>query len=233
MSSWARPSGRVIRAAAPNEDVYVFGETRGDTRDVPAPLATAAEVLATADRRAAEIVAEAESRAAALVAEAQTAQVQIRQAAYQDGLEAGRQSVLDEVRQALDLLRAAAAEGKAIRDSIAEQSVAVVARGIALATRRVVGEYYESSPERTALACVEAFRAAAGQDVLAIRVHPGVVAAVEAALVDSAHNVRGDEAVEIGGCIVDLRHGTIDATLDARLSLMDLALAEAGGEVGQ
>jgi flagellar biosynthesis/type III secretory pathway protein FliH len=43
--------------------------------------------------------------------------------------------------------------------------------------------------------------------------------------------VRPDDAVEAGGCIIDLRNGTIDATLDARLSLMELALREAGGEV--
>jgi flagellar biosynthesis/type III secretory pathway protein FliH len=62
-------------------------------------------------------------------------------------------------------------------------------------------------------------------------VHPGLVQAVEASLTEAAGYVKPDDAIEAGGCIVDLRNGTIDATLDTRLSLMDLALREAGGEV--
>jgi flagellar biosynthesis/type III secretory pathway protein FliH len=35
--------------------------------------------------------------------------------------------------------------------------------------------------------------------------------------------------VAIGGCLVDVRDGLIDATVDARLDLMELALSAAGG----
>jgi flagellar biosynthesis/type III secretory pathway protein FliH len=33
----------------------------------------------------------------------------------------------------------------------------------------------------------------------------------------------------MGGCLIDVRNGTIDASLDTRLSLMELALRDAGG----
>jgi flagellar biosynthesis/type III secretory pathway protein FliH len=235
MSS-SHKAGRVIRAARSEDDVFVLGET---VRSVPAPaaIATATEVLAAAERQAADILALARSEADTLVANAQaeaaTIETTARETGYREGFAAGRQAALAELEQCLALARQAASEGKAIRDSVAEQSAAVVARATALATRRIVGEYYEADPERTALACADALRAAAGQEILAIRVHPGVAGSVQATLVDVAAYIRPDESVAIGGCIIDLRHGTLDATLDARLSLMDLALNEAGGEVGR
>ncbi|HEY0838793.1 MAG TPA: FliH/SctL family protein [Vulgatibacter sp.] len=228
--------GRVIRAARSDDEVFVLGET---VRSVPVPatIATATEVLAAADREAAELLSRARGEADALLANAHAAagaiEATARDAGYGEGFAAGRQAALAELEQCLALARQAASEGKAIRDSLAEQAAAVVARATALATRRIVGEYYEADPARTALACADALRAAAGQEILAIRVHPGVLGTVQAMLVDVAAYVRADESVAVGGCIIDLRHGTLDATLDARLSLMDLALSEAGGEVAR
>jgi len=233
MSSWANPSGRVFRVTRELDEVFIGSDSAREASPVPGAFATASEVIAAAEDRAAALLAAAEQEAARLVAAGQAQQASTRGQAYNEGYEAGRVQALSEFTGALDIARQAAAEGKAIRDSIAGQSAAVVARAVALATRRIVGEYYQAEPSRTALVCAEALRAAAGQEVLAIRVHSGVAAAVRASLADAAQYVRPDGAVDIGGCVIDLRHGTIDATLDARLSLMELALAEAGGEVGR
>jgi flagellar biosynthesis/type III secretory pathway protein FliH len=65
--------------------------------------------------------------------------------------------------------------------------------------------------------------------MFSIRVHPEAEAPVTAALVDLAGYVRPDESVDVGGCIIDLRNGTIDATLDTRLSLMELAIGASSG----
>lgn len=232
MSSSARP-GRVIRAVREQEEVYVRPDAPAAPQVRPAPLATAAEVVRAAQQRAAQLLAEAEARAATIVAEAERAADAVRQDAYEAGVAAGNAAATAAIQECVDLARRAASDGQAIRDSLAAQAPAVVARAVALATRRIVGEYYEAGPERTAIACAEALRAAAGQEILSLRVNPAVAGAVQAALIDAAAYVRPDDAVEIGGCIVDLSHGTIDATLDARLSLMDLALGEAGGEVGR
>jgi len=224
MSSSAKR--RVLRGSLEEEEVFVVGESNRETFTIPGAFATAAGILAAADARAAGVVAEAHVRADAIVAEAITEADSVRA----EGFAAGRQEALDNLEEVLSLVRRAASEGKAIRDSVAGQAAAVVARAAGLATRRIVGEYYESDPGRTAAVCNEALRAASGQEVVAIRVHPGVEVTVQAALGEAARYVRPDEGVEVGGCVIDLVHGTIDATLEARLSLMDLALARAGGE---
>lgn len=228
MSSLAK--GRVIRAARDHEDVFVLGESIRDTLPTHGAIATASDIRGAAEAQAAFVLANAQREAAAIVAEATASAGAVRDAAYKDGYQAGLAQAEAEVARLLEVARGAASDGKVIRDSIASESASVVARAAALATRRIVGEYYEIDPERTAAACAEALRAASGQDVLSIRIHPGLVNSLRATLADAASYIRPDEAVEIGGCIIDLRHGTLDASLDARLSLMDLALAEAGGE---
>jgi len=224
--------GRVIRAARDHEDLFILGESRPASLVPHASIATAGEIRGAAEASSAGIIDAAGRAAAAITADAHASAASVRDAAYEDGYRSGHEAAASEVAQLLQLARAAAGEGKAIRDSVASESAAVVARAAALATRRIVGEYYEADPERTALACAEALRAASGQNVLSIRVHPGLVDSLRATLTDAATFIRPDGAIEVGGCIIDLRHGTLDASLEARLSLMDLALAEAGGEGG-
>lgn len=226
MSSLARTGG-FIRAAGENGDVFILGETARRGLPADATLASAGAVMAAAERRAAEIIAAGEAQAAAIIVEAHASAGAVSAVAYNDGFSAAQA----EAAGALDLIRRAASEGQAIREQLASQSAALIARAVALALRRLVGEYYEADPSRTALACAEALRAASGQDIIAIRVHSGLVLDVQASLADVASYVRPDDSIEIGGCIVDLRNGTLDATLDARLTLMELALREAGGEV--
>jgi len=209
--------------------VFVFGEAVNEERIAPA-IATADEIVGAATVRAGGLVDEARRQAAAILTEARASADAVRRVAQTEGFESGRAAALQEMNGVLDFVRRAAAEAKAIRDDIAGQSPAVVARAVALATRRIVGEYYESDPERTAVVCAEALRAASGQEILSIRVNPGLVGHVQATLLDAARYVAPDGAIVVGGCIVDLRNGTLDATLDARLALLDFALAEAGGE---
>lgn len=233
MSSSVRP-GRVIRSA-PGDDLFVLGQSTRARIPTEGTLATAASVIDAAEREAeraaASIIAGAEERAAAIIAEANASASSVRDAAHAEGFATGQAEATGETQACVQLIQRAANEGKAVRDQIAEQASAVVARAVSLALRRLTGEYYEAAPERTAAACAEALRAAAGQQVLSIRVNPAASTAVQAALSDAASYVRPDGAVAIGGCIIDLRNGTIDATLDARLALMELALREAGGEV--
>ncbi len=230
-NSSAKP-GRVIRAARNDDDVFILGSSRREYPGDPT-IATAAALVSGADARAVTIIAEAERQAAALIAEAQASAAAVREAAYADGLAAGAAKVEQDARAALGLVRSAAAEGKAVRDQVAGQAAGVVARAVVVALRRLVGEYYEADPSRTAVVCADALRSAASQEVLAIRVYPELVAPVQASLVDVAAYVRPDESVAMGGCVIDLRNGSIDASLDARLSLMEMALREASGEAGE
>ena len=222
---------RVIRSSAAMDDVFVLGE--GTRQAVPAvgTLATAAAVIAAAETHAAGLLAAAETRASAIVALAEQQADEVREEAVAEGQAIGRAAAEAELADCLGLIRRAAAEGKAIRDGVAAQASAVIARATSLATRRIVADYYEADPARTAAAVEDALRAASGQDVIAIRVHPELAGAISASLTSAAAYVQPDGAIEIGGCVIDLRMGTLDATLEARLSMLDLALSEAGGEL--
>lgn len=231
MSSLVRP-GRVLRTADEPEEVFILGESVRANMPALPPVARASELLRSAGNQSDEMIARAERTAREIVEEAERRAGEVRSTAYADGFEAGRAAAIQEFSAYVALACQASSDGKALRDGVAEQSLALIARATGLAVRKIVGEYYEADPARTAAACAEALRAASGQQILSIRVHPGLVAQVQAALVDVADYIRPDDAVEIGGCVVDLQHGTIDASLDARLSLMELALREAaGGEV--
>lgn len=211
---------RVIRAADGHGEVLVLGDSARRSLATTKAIATTDEMLAAAEARAATIIADARAAAGAELAQAHASAEAVRA----EGRELGRQEALAEVRELLELIRRAAAEGGAIRQSVAEEAVPLVARATALATRRLVADYYEADPERTAAVCLEAVRAAVGQEIVSVRVAPLVQEPVRASLGDADRYVVPDEAVAIGGCVIDLRNGTLDASLDARLGLMEMAL---------
>ena len=232
--SWsAKRSGQVFHQLAEPEEVFVLGETARLSYPTHAALATAAELVAAAEARAIELKVEAERQASEIIAAAWQAADNVTATARQEGFAAGHSAAAAEVGDILALIRAAAVEGKAIRDGLAAQAATVVATATALAVRKLTGDFYEAAPARTAEICGEALRAASGQEVLSLRVNPAVVPAVQASLAGTASYVLPDELIEIGGCIVDLRHGTLDATLETRLSLMEIALQRAAGGMSQ
>ncbi len=231
MSSLARPP-RVIRSAAAHDDdvVVLGGVPQRQALPGVGPVATAAQILSAADTRSSEVLASAEARAAAIVAEAHAQAAAIAAEAREQGAQQGFAAAQAQAEQLLALLQDAAAEGATIRDQVAAESMSVITRAVLVAVRRIVGEYYDEDPTRTVAAISDALRSASSQEIVAIRVNPAIEPAVKATLVDVAHYVRPDEAVEVGGCLVDLRNGHIDATLDSRVALMELAIRNASGE---
>lgn len=230
MSSLARPP-RVIRSAAAVDDVVVLGGApQRQVLPGVGPVATAHEILAAADARSQQVVDEAQSQAAAIVADARAQAAAIADEARQEGARQGFAAAQSQSEQLLSLLQEAAANGTAIRDQVAAEAMSVITRAVLVAVRRIVGEYYNEDPARTVAAVSDALRSASSQEIVSIRVNPAVEPAVQAALVDVARYVRPDEAIEIGGCLIDLRNGQIDATLDTRVGLMELAIRDASGE---
>jgi flagellar biosynthesis/type III secretory pathway protein FliH len=234
MSSLRRTGG-FIRAAAPSDgEVYVLdGQKRLALASAPAVLG-AEELLAATEARCGRLLQAAEEEAAALVAAARSEARAVHEAAYAEGhaagFQAGRTASEAEVSSALELIRGVVSRGMTIRDEVASQATAVLGEAVVMATRRLVGEWYDADPARTAAICREALRAASGQEVISIRVHPGVVDHVRVALADVASYVQPDSAVAIGGCVIDVQHGRIDATLDSRLSLLGDAIERIAGE---
>lgn len=226
-------SRRIFRVETPGDDVFVVGGAAREALPTEGPLTTVSDMLDGARRRASSLVEAAEEQAEALLAAAEAEVAAIREAARQEGyatgLAAGRDNAEGDAAALVELLRRAAAEGLAIRNAMIDDATPAIANAITMAARRVVGAAYAADPSLTAEACADAVRAAAGQQILSIRVSPGTLDTVRAALVDVAEYIRADEAVAIGGCVVELRNGVIDATLDTRLDLMELALRAAGG----
>ena len=219
-------SRRIIRSAASDDDVFVIGESvRANLPAGGEGYATFAKMLETVQRQSDEVLAEAHARAAEIIAQADAEGNAVREAGRAQGFAAAQAAA----EEHLAVIRRAAGEGIALRDAMIDEAMPAIARAIAMAARRVVGAAYEADPALVADACADAVRAAAGQQILSIRVAPDVLDTVRASLVDVADYVRADAGIELGGCIVDLRGGTIDATLDARFGLMELALRAAGG----
>ena len=220
---------RIFRSPEAEEDVVVVGESVRRRLDSDDPIATVTTLLAGANQRVEAIVAEARARAEAIVAEAgaevAAASDEGRRAGYQAGLEAAEKAAAAH----LDTIRIAAADGLSIRAAMIDDAMPTIARAVAMACRRVVGAAFEADPSLAADACSDAVRMAAGQEIISIRVSPAALDTVRTSLVDVASYVIPDEAVEMGGCVIDLHKGTIDATLDSRLELMELALRAAGG----
>ncbi len=235
--SWSPKSPRIIRAAPDQGEVFVLGRQARESVAAAGPVADAIALVAAAEERARQLIAEAEREAAGILQKAESAAAEAHQAAVETartaGYDAGRAAADQEAAQQLEVLRIALREARQLRDQVANDAAPVIARAVMLATRRIVGEYYAEDPQRTVAAVREALQAAAGQDILRIRVNPGVFESVTATLGDSRDFVASDDAVAIGGCILDLREGTLDASLDARLNLMELALQRAGGEVAE
>lgn len=231
MSSSA--SRRIFRVENADDEVFVVGGPLRAAIPAEGPLTTVSDMLDGAKRRAENTVADAEQQAADVVAAAQAQAAAIRETARQEGynagLAAGRGQAQGEAASLVALIRQAAADGLAIRNAMIDEATPAMANAISLAARRVVGAAYQADPSLTADACADAVRAAAGQQILSIRVAPEALDAVRATLVDLADYVRPDSAIAAGGCVVDLKNGTLDATLDARLDLMELALKAAGG----
>ena len=223
-------SPRIFRPATEGDDVFVLGALTSRPPSVAGPTATVQELLEAASRQALELLEAANAEAAAVIGAATRESSAIREQARADGHEHGRAVALDEAASLLDLLRAAASEGASIRSRVADEASAVITRAVLLAVRRITGGFYEEDPARTAAAVAAAVRAASSQEILSIRVHPGAEPSVAATLADLAGYIRPDHSIAVGGAIIDLRNGTIDATLDARLSLMELAIKAASGE---
>jgi flagellar biosynthesis/type III secretory pathway protein FliH len=222
-------SRRIFRSPEGEGDVFVVGTPLRQQVAADDPVTSVTSLLDGAKRRAAAILAQAETDAAAIVERAEAEVATARAAGFEAGITAGMSGASGEASAHLEIIRTAAAEGIAIRDAMIDEAMPAMARAVAMACRRVVGAAFAADPSLTAAACIDAVRTAAGQQIISIRVSPGALDTVRADLADLADFVQPDEGIELGGCIIDLRNGTIDATLDSRLALMEIALLSAGG----
>jgi len=225
--------GRQLLRSARRAETVLLDE---DGRIVTQEAALFDEVEAAATAEAAGIVESARAHADELVRDAAVEAAAIRHDAYAEGREQGRIDGIAlaraELAEHMALLQAALAEAKSVRDRLlwaAEHEIVELAMA---ATRTVVGEHARLDPSMAVDVVERALERAGSQNVVAVRMHPTRLELVEAHLTElrgspSPFELRGDESIEVGGCIVDTSTGQIDARLDVQLGEVARELRDA------
>ena len=211
---------RMLRASSRGQRVTVqadgqlkpAGPTDGWT---DAQREAAARLLESAGARAETIVRRGRDEAARLRAEA------VR-GGRDDGYREGQGAARAEIAEALELVRAAGADAKALRDAVMRGLEAELVKLVVEAARTVIGARAESDRELVVATVERALERAGRQSVVRIRVHPRdrdiVVAMVgEGHGAEAGWEVAADGTIGVGGCRIDTEAGDVDARLDAQL----------------
>ncbi len=176
---------------------------------------------------AAEIVEEARREAETLIRQAREQAAAARLEAYEEGLSRGRDDGLAAIEQrlsgAMELVLIAATEAKQLRDLVLRNTERDAIELVLEVARRVLGELVATDPSLAVDLAERALARAGNQNVLRLRVNPERRQIVSTAFIDrfdasgNPIEVAGDEQIDLGGCIVDLRAGTVDARLDTQI----------------
>ena len=194
------------------------------------------EAAAEATAESADIVAAARERADQLVRDATMEAASIRHEAYAEGRDEGARDGVAlaraELADQMVLLQRALQESKAIRDRLLWAAEQEIIELVLEATRAVVGEYARLDPALVVDTVERALERAGSQNVVAIRVHPDRHELVEARFSElrgapPTFEVRADDTVAVGGCVIDTQSGQVDARLDVQLEEIARLLREA------
>lgn len=190
-------------------------------------VTTQSTLAAEARASAARIVAAARSDADALAREAREQVNAIRLEAYDDGFRQGRQEGLAVVEErfarAIELLHIAANDAVHLRERLLRTTERDAIELVLDIARQILGEAAAQDPALAVELAERALARAGNQNVLRIRVHPERHEIVAAAFVDrndstgSPISVVADERIDLGGCLIDLRAGTVDARLGTQM----------------
>ena len=187
--------------------------------------AEAADIVESARERSAELVREVSAHIGELE---QTG----RQAGFELGYAEGLQTAAGDLAQALELVQAAAREGKAIRDQIIESAEGELIELVIEALERVIAVRVEQDRELVLETVRRGLDRVGAQRVVRVRVHPDDASVVRAWLDErggegARWELRPDGGVTIGGCVIDTEAGEVDARLDVQLAQIAAQLREA------
>jgi flagellar biosynthesis/type III secretory pathway protein FliH len=217
------PRIRLLRSASTGTEVTVEAgaEHAGDAADA----AMLDAVLAESEARAVDLLRDAEDEAVSI---RERAYIEGRAEGEQAGIADGRAGVVTELQALQTIGRQAAA----IREAVLRNSEGELVELAAEAARAVLGEAIDRDPELVTVSVQRALERAMGMNVLRIRVHPHDASVTSAYLANSpvpisgAWDVAPDGAINVGGCIVDIEGGEIDARLDVQFDAVLAALRE-------
>lgn len=225
--------GRQLLRATRRGDAIALDE---DGRVVTAAAVFFNEAEAAATEEAADIVEAAQAHADDLVRTAALEAAAIRHEAYAEGREQGRMDGVAlaraELVESMALLQAALKESKTVRDRLLWAAEHEIVELAIAASRTVVGEQARLDPALTVDMVERALERAGAQNVVSVRLNPMRLELVEAHLSELRgtplpFQLRGDESIEVGGCIVDTSTGQIDARLDVQLDEVARELRDA------
>ena len=176
--------------------------------------------------QAADLLTEARAGASALLRQAAEEATAERRRAHDEGhargYAEGQAAARAELAEALELVRAAAARGAAIRDQVIARAEPDLVELTIAAVRALLGELVLLEPDLVRHTVRQALARAAGQHIVRVRVHPDDVEVLTVTddLVGggAAWEVLPDGAIGIGGCVIETAGGEIDARLDAQLA---------------
>ena len=168
-----------------------------------------------------EIVQRAQSDARMIRGQAE----EFRQRGYEEGYAAGHEEGKAQLTETiLTLNRETEARWKEIEPDMIRLAVRVA--------EKIIGHSLETDPDVIIQIVAEALTAARHQREIYVRVNPAdyeTVVSHKRELVDQLSrardiDVRSDPNVTAGGCLVDSEVGTIDATLESQLSVLERIL---------
>ncbi|MBI4821033.1 MAG: type III secretion system stator protein SctL [Deltaproteobacteria bacterium] len=179
--------------------------------------------VVSAKQEARDIVRDAEIQRAQMLEEAQAQADQLHEKAVQDGLEEGKAQFTDEILRART-------HYEELKKQIEPSYIALVRACV----EKILGQELHLHPDAVVGIVRNVLRDATQQREIVVRINPADQENLKkhkGKLIDvlaRAGNVelRADPALSRGGCIVTTELGTIDASLERQLSVIEAALKD-------
>ncbi|MEN6413194.1 MAG: FliH/SctL family protein [Veillonellales bacterium] len=201
-------------------------------------------MVGAAEAEANKIITDAKAKANACIEEAnqqieiitQQAATTGRQQGYEEGMQQGKQAALEQMQQGLNDAVAKAEHVLAMSDQEAKEMIASAERqviDIAMAiARKILAREIEENPMAVLPIVKTALDKVRDQDQVVIRVNQEDFDMVLQAKQDlqkmigreQGLRITADQAVDIGGCMIETPNGTVDARLDTQFAAVQQVL---------
>lgn len=205
-------------------------EAMGPKKSLPFSMAASGVIgreELTAGRRAQKLIAEAEEEANKIRGSAQKLLSQIEKAtqeAKQAGFREGKEEGLAQVTE--ELLKA-----RTLKENILKNAEADLIQLVAVVAEKVLGELAAKNKEAILAITRQALSHSIG-DKIVVRMNPADLKRLKVedlqfkdVLDRTKHiHVKEDDAIQVGGCVVETEIGTIDAQLETQLKAIRKAL---------
>jgi len=156
-----------------------------------------------------------------------------RQSQFKLGLTKGREEATEELRRAIELLTQYAQILQAEKREIAaeaEKSSIDIAFSVA---KKIIGEELQTRPELVGEVVGRALRQVLDCDQIRLRVNPGDLDYLKSLQGDLQNlvsgdvrlDMRADESIEKGGCMIETERGVLDAQISSQLQTLRSALS--------